>query len=66
MEYSFIGDAVNTASRLEGLNKELNTSIIISHDIFSNLKTDNRQKEWKNLGEKALKGKEKSILVYAQ
>ncbi len=66
MEYTFIGDTVNTASRLEGLNKELSTTIIISHNIYTNLSDEFKLKDWSNLGEKALKGKEKPVFIYGR
>ncbi len=38
LETTVISDAVNIASRLEGLNKKFNTKIIISDDVFIKLK----------------------------
>ena len=37
-EYRAVGDIVNTASRLEGLNKYLGTKILVSSDVTAGLK----------------------------
>jgi adenylate cyclase len=36
-EYRAVGDCVNTASRLEGLNKYLSTRILVSDDVISGI-----------------------------
>eukprot|EP01134_Creolimax_fragrantissima_P002146 CFRG2146T1 len=61
LSYTALGDNVNLASRLEGLNKEYHTSIIISED------TKDRIGGWfitRPLDVVAVKGKERAVKVY--
>ena len=61
MNYTAMGDAVNVASRLEGLNKQYGTSIIASDRIFEGARThfDFRLLDWV-----AVKGKADAIKIY--
>jgi adenylate cyclase len=61
MNYTAMGDAVNVASRLEGLNKQYGTSIIVSDRIFENTRVhfDFRLLDWV-----AVKGKTDAIKIY--
>lgn len=61
MDYTVIGDTVNTASRLEGLNKNYSTSIMISHSTYE-LITD--KVDVRALGPAPVKGKSEAIHVY--
>lgn len=60
-QFTALGDVVNTASRLEGLNKELKTEILLSESVKNNLP---KQIPLKFLGEFTVKGKEEKIKIY--
>ena len=65
LEYTVIGDTVNTASRLESATKDLPTSIAISVEAYEQLSDANRER-MTEIGEVALKGKSHPLTVFGQ
>ncbi len=61
MSFTAIGDGVNLASRLEGLNKQYGTQIIVSETIYAAAK---EQFAFRHLDRVAVKGKSRGIEVY--
>ena len=60
--YTAMGDSVNLASRLEGLNKEYNTRIIISESTYRELKSDRTLV--RELDLIRVKGKQLPVTIY--
>jgi len=63
LEYTVIGDSVNTASRLESLTKTVSSRINISKDVFERINPE-MQSRFSFLGEFELKGKLDKVSVY--
>jgi len=61
MDYTVIGDNVNLASRLETLNKQYGTKIIISETTYQIVKD---KVETKPLGQVNVKGRQKPVTIY--
>jgi adenylate cyclase len=62
MTYTVVGDAVNTAARLEHLNKDRGTSLIVSGSTFKLLR---EQHPLRPEGEVSLKGKTDLVHIWA-
>jgi adenylate cyclase len=60
-EFTVIGDTVNTCSRMESLNKEFETSIIVSGKLTALVR---QPVSWRFIGKRSIRGKTAEIELY--
>jgi adenylate cyclase len=67
LDYTAIGDTVNTAARIESANKELKSEILISQATFAALPEDEQKRLSASAtpSELSVKGKQEKLLVYS-
>lgn len=61
LEYTVIGDGVNTCSRVQTMNKEFGTTILITQATYDEIKGEFTCRP---MGERALRGKTQMIAMY--
>jgi class 3 adenylate cyclase len=61
LEFTVVGDGVNVSSRLQGLNKEFGTTILVSETTFQALEGEF---ECRQMPEAALRGRAKELKFY--
>lgn len=64
LEYTFIGDTVNAAARIESKTKDFSCDILASQQILASLNDKSISSKFVSVGEVHLKGKESALTVF--
>ncbi|MCB9745995.1 MAG: adenylate/guanylate cyclase domain-containing protein [Alphaproteobacteria bacterium] len=65
LEYTHIGDTVNTAARIEGLSKQLGYALLASGSVVQALHPEGAE-AWTDLGPQAIRGRQGAVQVWGQ
>lgn len=61
LEFTVIGDAVNTAARLERVTRQAGVGVVASRTLYAGLSEALQGLAWKDLGPQALKGRREPV-----
>ena len=65
MEYAVIGDAVNVASRIEHLTREMNTDLVVSDDLMTRVTDQSLRDGLELTGEKTVRGRDGALTLWS-
>jgi adenylate cyclase len=64
MEYAVIGDAVNVASRIEHLTREMDTDLVVSDYLMTHVTDQSLRDSLELTGEKTVRGRDGALTLW--
>jgi len=65
MEYAVIGDAVNVASRIEHMTREMDTDLVVSDDVMTRVTDQDLRNGLEPVGEKSVRGRDGTLTLWS-